>query len=109
MTSTYKVLAQLKPAATTLTTAYTVASATSTTVSSVVVCNTNNTSVTFRISVAIAGAADTKEQYLYYDLPLQGNDTFIATVGVTLAATDVLKVYASATNVAFNFFGVEIT
>lgn len=109
MTSTYKVLAQLKPAATTLTTAYTVPSATSTTISSVSICNTNSTGVAVRVSIQIAGAADDKKQYLYYDLPITGNDTFIATIGITLAATDVVAVQSDTTNVAFNFFGVEIT
>jgi len=107
MVEVYKVLAQLSPSATTLTTAYTVPGATSATISSIVICNTTVSSITFRISVQIAAAADNIKQYLYYDLPVEGNDTFIATIGITLATTDVVKVYASTTDVAFNIFGVE--
>lgn len=109
MTETAKVLAQVSPAATTLTTLYTVPSSTSTVVSSIIICNSNSSTVTFRVSVAVAGAADNVKQYLYYDLPLLANDTFIATIGCTLATTDVVRCYASSTNVSFQMFGIENT
>ena len=86
---------------------YTVPGATSTVVSSVVVCNRSATATTFRIYVADAGAAASNEQYLYYDVALPGNDTFIATIGVTLEATDVLRVLSGNANVTFNAFGIE--
>lgn len=97
------------PVANTLTALYTVPAATSATVSSVVACNTTVGPVTFRISVAPAGAADAISQYLYYDQPLAAKDTFVATIGLTLATTDVIRVEASSTGVAFNVFGVEVT
>ena len=109
MTDTTKVLAQLNPAATTLTTLYTVPALTSAVVSSLVICNQSATDITFRLSIQIAAAADDPKQYLYYDLPLVANDTFVATIGVTLAASDVIKVYASSTSVSFSAFGVEVT
>lgn len=110
MADAYKVLAQSNPAATTLTDIYTVPALTSTTVSSCVICNqSNSVTATFRISIAVAAAADTAKQYLYYDLTLIPNDTFIATVGITLAASDVLRVYSSTTNLSFSFYGVEVT
>lgn len=106
---TYRVLAQSTPSANTLTTAYTVPASTSTQISSIMVCNTNTTETTFRVSVRIAGASDTIKQYIYYDLPILNNDTFVATVGITLATTDVISVQAGMTNVSFNIFGVEIS
>ncbi len=109
MTDSVKVLAQLEPLATTLTTAYTVPASTSTTMSSISICNTNAGVTYFRVSVSIAGATDSLKQYLYYDLPLEGNDTFIATIGLTLGETDVVSVQAVDAGVAFNFFGIEIT
>jgi hypothetical protein len=109
MADTLKVLAQSNPAATTLTDAYTVPGATSASVSSVVISNRSATPTTFRISVAVAGAANDDKQYLYYDVAIGGNDTFIATIGVTLAATDVLRVYATLATLSFSVFGVEIT
>jgi hypothetical protein len=109
MTDSIKVLGQAFPVAATLTALYTVPSVTSTTVSSIVVCNQSGTTTAFRISVATAGAADTASQYLYYDLPIAGNDTFIATIGITLATTDVVRVYADLGTLSFSIFGVELT
>lgn len=109
MTQTLKILAQTSPAATTVTDLYTVPAATSTTVSSLVITNTNASNITFRVSVAIAGAADAATQYIYYDLPLNANDTFIFTGGLSLATTDKIRCYASTTGINFIAFGVEIT
>ncbi len=110
MTDTLRVLAQVNPLATTLTTLYTVPGATSTTVSTLTVCNQSSTvAATFRVSVQVAAAADNAKQYLYYDLPVLVSDTFAATLGLTLATTDVVKCYASTANLSFNLFGVEVT
>lgn len=106
MADTLKVLAQLTPSATTETDFYTAPSAA--TVSSIVVCNRGSSSTTFRISVAVAGAAANNKQYLYYDITIPANDTFIATIGLTLANTDVIRVYAGNSNLSFNAFGVEV-
>ena len=109
MTDTFKVLGQSAPAATTLTTAYTVPSATQAVSSSIVVCNRDAGAATFRISVAIAGAADNVKQYIAYDAPIAGNDTIALTIGVTLGATDVVRVYASTTLLSFSIYGEEVT
>ena len=109
MADATKVLSQTIPSVTTLTDSYTVPGATTTVVSSFTVCNQAGTDASFRISVAVAGAADTPKQYLYFDLPLPANDTFAGTLGISLAATDVVRVYASSANLSFNFFGVEVT
>lgn len=107
MTQTLKILGQSAPAAATPTTLYTVPASTSTVVSSIVVANTSSSSDTFRISVAIAGAADTIAQYLYRDITIPGNNTFEATMGATLAATDVVRCYSGSGNCSFNLFGAE--
>lgn len=109
MATTYKVLGQSNPSATTLTDAYTVPSSTTTTISTITVCNRSATGTTFRISVAIDGAADTNAQYLYYDAAIAGNDTVSLTLGITLGDTDKVRVYAGAATLSFNLFGVEIT
>lgn len=108
MSETYRVLAQLNPSASTLTPLYTVQSNTTAVVSSILICNTSSVGTTFRISIQVSAEADDKKQYLYYDLPLLGNDTFISTIGVTLKAGDVVSVYAGSANVSFSIFGVEI-
>lgn len=107
MAQTLKVLGQVNPAATTLTTLYTVPGATTTAVSSVVICNQDAVDATFRISIQVAAAADNAKQYLYYDTTVNANDSFVATIGATLGAADVVKVYASSTTLSFNAFGAE--
>ena len=107
MATTQKVLAQTKPSATTLTDSYTVPAATQATISTIMVTNQSATATSFRLSVAVAGAADDTKQYLYYDIAIPGNDTFAATVGITLAATDVIRVYNTLATLSFNIFGVE--
>jgi len=47
------------------------------------------------------------KQYLYYDYVLPAKDTLALVIGITLNETDVVRVYASAIDVAFNIFGVE--
>lgn len=109
MAEVLKVLAQSAPSATTLTDAYTVPGATSATVSSIMVCNRSASEATFRVSVAVAGAADGPGQYVVYDLPIAGTDVFAATVGLTLGAADVVRVWASSGDLSFSLFGVEVT
>lgn len=109
MPDALRVLGQANPAAATPTNLYTApgSATTGVSVSSVAVCNRGPASAKFRMSVAPAGAADALAQYLYYDVPVPANDTFVATIGVTLAATDVLRVQTDTATVSFNAFGVE--
>jgi hypothetical protein len=109
MATVYKVLGQSSPTATTETALYTVPAATSAVASSVIVCNRSAVLSTFRISIAIGGATTAPKDYIYYDLPIGANDTFIATIGVTLAATDEVRVYSSNTNLSFSLYGSEIS
>jgi hypothetical protein len=109
MAEILRTLAQSAPGATSLTAIYTVPALTSTVLSSMIVCNRGATATTFRISIAVAGAADATKQYLYYDVPISKNNTFIATIGVTLATTDVVRVYAGNANLSFTLTGVEET
>jgi hypothetical protein len=109
MPQVHKVLGQSNPAATTLTTLYTAPASTQAVCSTVTICNTASSATTYRIAVRPAGASIATAQYLAYDAALPANDTATLTLGVTLAATDVLSVYAASANVAFSAFGVEIT
>ncbi|MBU6346928.1 MAG: hypothetical protein KGR70_16945 [Cyanobacteria bacterium REEB494] len=109
MPTTYKVLGQSNPSATTLTTLYTVPASTSTIVSTISVCNQAATAGTYRIAVRVAGASITASQYLVYDASLSANSTDTITLGITLAATDVISVYASSANFSFSAFGTELS
>lgn len=106
---TMKVLCQSKPTATTLTDCYTVPALTSAVVSTIVVTNQSATGTSFRISVAVAGLADTAKQYISYDVPIAGNETIVLSLGIGLATTDVVRVYNTLATLSFNVFGVEIT
>jgi len=110
MTDNIKVLAQIAPSAGVLTPLYTVPAATSAATSSIIICNQNSIAgyIAFRISIAIGGAVDDPKQYVYFDIPLMNNDTFIATIGMTLATGDVIRVRTDTANVSFSLFGVEV-
>lgn len=109
MPTVYKVLGQSAPAATTQADLYTVPAATSTIVSTITVANRGATAGTYRVYVRIAGAAVANAQYLVYDASLSANSTDTITLGITLAATDVISVYASNANFSFNAFGTELS
>lgn len=109
MPTVYKTLGQSNPSATTATSLYTVPSSTSTVVSTITVCNQASTAGTFRIAIRPAGAALAAQHYLAYDTPIAANDTTALTLGVTLATTDVITVYASSANMSFAAFGSEIS
>lgn len=109
MAEAYKVLGQSNPAATTLTDMYTVPGATQVVASTIVMCNRTNATKQVRVSVAVGGAADGLQQYLFYDFTILKHDTTTATLGLTLSAGDVVRVYTSAVGVSFSLFGTEIT
>jgi glucose-6-phosphate dehydrogenase assembly protein OpcA len=102
-----KVLGQSNPSATTATTLYTVPSSKEAVVSSISVCNLASSSATYRIAIRPAGASIANQHYLAYDVTVGASDSTIITVGITLATTDVITVYASTANLAFSAFGDE--
>ena len=106
---TKKVLGQVNPSATTLTTLYTVPSAKEAVVSTISVANLTSTAATFRIAVRPAGASIANLHYIGYDITVGASDSTLITVGLTLATTDVISVYASTANLAFSAFGDEAT
>ena len=109
MAITYKVLGQSNPLAATLTTLYTVPASLEAVCSTIAICNRSATPTTVRVAVRPAGATISDEHYIYYDVGLRGNDTYMATIGLTLEATDVVSVYATDATVSFNLFGQEVT
>jgi glucose-6-phosphate dehydrogenase assembly protein OpcA len=102
-----KVLGQSNPSATTLTTLYTVPASKEAVVSTISVANLTATAATFRIAVRPAGASIANQHYIGYDITVGASDSTLITVGLTLATTDVLSVYASTANLAFQAFGDE--
>jgi glucose-6-phosphate dehydrogenase assembly protein OpcA len=109
MPTNYKVLGQSNPAATTLTTLYTVPSATEAVISSIVIANLAASAATFRIAIRPDGASITNSQYIAYDITVGASDSTVLTLGLTLNAADVVSVYASTTTVTFSAYGSEIS
>jgi hypothetical protein len=108
MATTYKVLGQQAPSATTQTTLYTVPSATETVISSLVVTNRGASSGTYRIAVRPNGATLSAEHYIAYDVTIGANSYVSLTLGLTLDASDVVAVYASTADFSFSAYGSEI-
>lgn len=104
----YKVLGQSAPSATTETALYTCPAATETVVSTITVCNRGTASATYRIYVAPNGAATANAQYLVYDASIAAKETVALTLGITVDASDVIRVYASSADLSINAFGTEI-
>jgi hypothetical protein len=109
MATIYKVLGQSAPAAATATTLYTVPAATSAVISTLVVANRAATAATYRIAIRPAGVTLANQHYIAFDVALGASDSTTLTLGITLAATDVVTIYASTANTSFNIFGSEIT
>ena len=118
-TATYKVLAQTGSSgntgngaatltATTNTNLYTVPASTQTIVSSISICNQASAAATYRIAVRPAGASIAAQHYVVYGATVPASDSVIMTVGLTLGATDIITVYASASTLSFTVFGSEI-
>ena len=110
MATTYKVLAQAAPAATTETTLYTVPAATSAVVSTIAITNQAGTSGTYRIAVRPAADASTAaKHWIVYGATVGASDSIMLTLGVTLAAGDLIRVYASSASMSFSAFGSELS
>jgi glucose-6-phosphate dehydrogenase assembly protein OpcA len=109
MPTVYKTLGQSAPSATTNTDLYTVPSSTSAVISTVVIANRAATSAAFRIAIRPAGETVANKHYIAYDVPVGASDSTTLTIGITLATTDVITIYASTANLSFNAFGSEIT
>ena len=109
MATAYKILGQSAPSATTETDLYTVPAATEAVISSLIVCNRSASDATYRISVAADGAVTANAQYLAYDVTVGASDSTTLTLGITINATDVVRVYASTADLTFSAFGSEIT
>jgi hypothetical protein len=76
-------------------------------VSTLVIANRGD-SATFRLAVRPSGATLENKHYLASDVTVGAGDSTTLTLGITLAATDVITVRASSANLSFSAFGTEI-
>ncbi len=105
MAVNFKIIAQGNPSAATLSPLLTVGADLEVVVSSLIVCNRSATPTSFRVSLAPLGVGDSDEQYIYFDVNCPGNDSFAAKIGITLEATDVVRMYATLATLSFTLLG----
>ena len=109
MAVSYKVLGQSKPSAATLTSLYTVPTGAGNyaVVSTLNVCNVTADVDEIRVAIRVAGSAISDEEYIIYGQSVAPYQTQSYTIGITLAATDVVSVYSVNGKCSFNLFGSE--
>ena len=105
MSSNLGVLGQLQPSAGILSDLYVVPSNLTVAISQLQVCNLTSNSDTWSVSIAAAGAADNASQYLYYNLIIDANDSFMAWFNFTLNGGDVIRCLSASGNITFSVFG----
>ena len=109
MATTYKVLAQNNPSATSEATLYTAPSLTSTVVSTIMICNQASAAATYRIAVRPSADSSTAaKHWIVYGATVAASDATALTLGITLAAGDKIQIYASTATLSFSAFGSEI-
>lgn len=82
--------------------------ATSTIISSIVICNASTSAATYRIAINTASATYAAGRYVVYEASIAGNDTIALTLGLVLDPTNrYLNVSSSAATVNFSVYGVE--
>jgi hypothetical protein len=110
MATSYKILGQVNPASTALTTLYSASTAATAVISSLTIANIGSAATTFRIALRPASAtAVASQHYLAFDSSLPANDTTILTLGAVVEGGGTVSVYAGNTAVSFAAYGVEIS
>jgi hypothetical protein len=109
MAVTYKVLGQVKPSAATATTLYTVptGSGNYAVISSLVINNITSDLTDIRVAIRPAGETLADKHYIVFNNGISPYATQVYTIGITLAATDVVTVYDTNGKCSFNLFGSE--
>lgn len=108
MANRLKVLGQLLPAANTLSTVYSVPANNTSIVSTITLCNIGASNATASIAVQPANATINGKHYIAFNSTIPSYDTLTLTLGIGLAATDVISANVSVANVAIGVFGSEI-
>lgn len=115
MAEVRKILGQKNLASSTVVTAYDVPDGDyEAIISALVFCNRGAAAAlcAFVVTAGTQGSSGSAEQYIYWDLSLPADDTFVATIGLTLSGGDQIRVAADsalASAVSIGVFGVEIT
>lgn len=108
MANTHKLLGRSAPLAATNTTLYTVPGATTTIVTSLMVCNTG-AATTIRVFVIPSGGSANVNNAIYYDVSIPAGDTLASNIAVVLEAGDFIQVYNTDVRITFTASGIEVT
>lgn len=90
-------------------TLYTVPAGTSAVISTISICNTSASAVTYRIGFDDTAGTPGASEWLVYDSSVAGNDTVFLSVGAAIEAEKFVRVSSSADTVAFQAFVSEIS
>ena len=90
-------------------TLYNTPSATEAVISSIVITNQASSSVTVRIGMDTTAGTPGASEWLVYDAVVAGNDTVALTLGVTMPASQFIRVSSSANTCNFSAFLSELT
>jgi hypothetical protein len=106
MTATYSVLGQQAPTNTSETTLLTVAADKQVVTSTLSCCNLTSDIVKATVNVKPAGASTAARHRLLYQAEIRPGNSLVLTLGLTLAATDVVSVQSDTANgLAFHLYG----
>lgn len=106
----YKILGQVHPSNSSETNLYTVPASTQAIVSTLTITNVTGSSASARVHARIGGAATGHVNAILFDVPIAANSVAAFTLGLTLAATDVVTVKTSGgSTLTFQLFGSEIS
>ena len=106
--ATYKILGQVNPTSTSLTTLYTVPATREAFVSTLSICNFGATTANVTVAVRQDGAAIDPKQHLLYNRPIVPADSLFLTLGLSVDQSDVISVSSTTSSIAFGLFGSEI-
>ena len=90
-------------------TLYTTPAATEAVISSIVICNQASSDVTVRIGLDTTAGTPSASEFLVYDAVVAGNDTVALTLGITLQASQFIRISSSANTCSFSAFLSEIS
>ena len=108
MATIYKLLGQSDPAANVDGDLYTVPAGATAITSTLAIANRSASSKKYRVAIRPNGNTLSNVHYIAYDIPLNGNDSVMLTLGMTLPANTVVTVRSQG-EVTYNLFGSEIT
>jgi len=107
MAITYKILGQ-STGSLSDTNLYTVPSGSTAVLSTVTICNTSGSALTYRIAAIPSGSTLANKHYIAYETNIGSNDTTALTLGITLGSEDKLNIYGSG-SLSFSVFGSQIS